>query len=574
MSEAPLSITAQTGSAHIAGNGPRSVPRTLHIVSTPFPVHTAMADWLCERLVRAGAEPLNGVASESWRRLDEFAATPEAVVVVLVDSPAAALARWWIGERPVESMLSEWCDGVHRMLKLAHRRPRQWLFVDTREALSAPRAFVAALAQLEPLRGLDMRADPDVELTTNADPVAEVIVEAIVRAQTPAAALYEELQASCLALDGGATSERTDAHAALARYRQQVSRVDAMGEQIRQAENDLEQARTWRDERDKAVAERAHLLLALHEVQNEFERFAADSGEAQAGTRSRSPSPELTIVDVEEAAPHRHLRCELRGLTLSRRDVELAEVRLIEHRLKPGLALFRQPAGEALLSNWQPDGDEDGRDFMLLIPTDTRGRRRLEQLAASDWHTVKAIARLLEASLAVSAAATPHWRIVASRLSLQFEALPLRFRYDSVQAAPDDDDRSAMVVRFDNVSFADRDLATVELRWMPATRVLEWVTPAAPAPLPFGAWPVSESGLPTPRWRFPVGAGTSAHKREQWQALQEVERQLVMGVLDALPAAGGAQLAAAAAALHKEARRAIGALSVRHVARRLLGRNT
>jgi hypothetical protein len=572
MSEASLTFAAQTGAVHIAGSGARSLPRTLHIVSTPFPVHTALADWLCERLVRAGAEPVNGVATESWRRLDEFAATPEAVVIVLVDSPAAALSRWRSDERPVESMLSEWCEGVRRMLRLAHRRPRQWLFVDASEALSAPDAFAAALAQLEPLRGLDVRVEVDVDLATKADPIAEVIVEAIVRAQKPAAALFEELRASCIALDGSTTSERTDAHAALGRYRQQVSRIDAMAEQIRRAESDLQQARTWRDERDKAIAERAHVLLALHEVQDEFERFAADSGEARMGTPSRSPSPDLKIFDVEESAPHRHLRCELRGLKLPGRDVELAEVRLIEHRLKPGLALFRQPTGEALLSIWQPDGNEDGRDFMLLIPTDTQGRRRVEQLATSDWRTVKAIARLLEASITAYAAATPRWRIVAARLSLQLDALPLRFRYDSVQAAPDDHDRSATVVRFGNVSFGDRDLAAVELRWMPANRVLEWVAPGASDPLPFGNWPVSESGLPTPRWRFPVGAGASAHKRDQWQALSDVERQLVMSVLDALPAAGGAQLAASAAALHKEARRAIGALAVRQVARRLLGR--
>jgi hypothetical protein len=570
MSQVPETIAKRTGPAH-AGNGSRNVPR-VHVVSTPFPVHTGLATWVCDRLARAGVEPMNGVASEAWRRIDELAQTPEALVVVLVDNPAAALAQPRAGDRSVESMLAAWCDGVRRMLKLAHRRPRQWLFVDAGEALSSPGHFVAALAQLEPVHGLNVPADVDVDLTTKTDPVAEVIVAAIVRDHTPATALYEELRASCIALDSGTSSGQPDAQSALARYRQLVSRLDAMTEQLRQSDSDLQGARGWRDERDAAIAERTHLLLALHQVQDEFERFAARAGDAPHGTLGGDSSAELRIVDVADSPPHRHLRCELQGFKLSGRSVELAEVRLVEHRLKPGLALFRQPRGEALLSTWQPDGEEDGRDFMLLIPGDAQGRRHLEQLAASDWRTVKAVARLLKESVASSAAATPHWKTVAARLSLQLDSLPLRFRYDSAEAAHEEHDRSVMLVRFGNVTFGDRNLAAVELRWRHSAGVLEWVAPAASDCLPFGAWPVSESGLPMPSWRLPVGAGTSTAKRRQWEALQSAERQLVLGLLEALPNAGAADLAAPAAALHREARRALSGLTVRHVARRLLGR--
>lgn len=310
--------------------------------------------------------------------------------------------------------------------------------------------------------------------------------------------------------------------------------------------------------------ERDLLLLQLHQVQEELElQFlqwqAADSGQAVHGHAAPSePAARLRMLNSVAATPHRHVDVTIDNLRIGDRRCEEYTLRFVEHLGHPGL-LFWHPSGRSVgLTAWEANGQEAGRDFMLVVPASAGGRDFLARLGTQDWLFVNALAHCFK----VAAAAMPEleaWKAAAARLVRELESLPARLRYDRL-VVDDASAGGAVGIAFEQARFGAQPLGTVCLTWQQSSRRLVWTAPADVGDVPLVSWPVTEAGELAAEYELPVGgAAEIPDGRERWARLQPADKELILAVLDALPAAasaasGGTALTMSAASLERDAR--------------------
>jgi hypothetical protein len=248
--------------------------------------------------------------------------------------------------------------------------------------------------------------------------------------------------------------------------------------------------------------------------------------------------------------------------------------------------IFAEAAEPHPLGTWHEDGQEGVRPFTLLVPTDAEARQRLLHYGAADWQLVTGIAYHLEQQVRV-ADPVARWHAVAGQLGAAFRALPPRLRYDRIRVAAAGAESGALDLCFENVHWGAFAGSALNLRWWPRQKpagpdgsVLQLcLTPGDGSAPPLPAWPLDESGRPLLTWSVPVGRSLSRdERRRRWSALGTGERDQLLAVLDALPAAGplagaamadagdAASLAQAARDLLREARAAIGGSRLRRLA--------
>jgi hypothetical protein len=292
---------------------------------------------------------------------------------------------------------------------------------------------------------------------------------------------------------------------------------------------------------------------------------------------------------VCDEPPYRHLQVQIDDLHVAGRHHPALTVRLVEHLGRPGLVLFGSGDAEPALSAWAPSGDEEGRPYLLLVPSDEPGRKRLEGMGTADWLAVTGIASLLQDTVSDAAATLPaHWPVVAARLVRQLQALPPRLRYDTLQtvraALPGDGAEPCFDATFGGVRFGTQDLQRLHLRWRPrsgpAAPALEWLLDADAAQPPLADWPVNGDATLLAALALPVGPALSrAQQRAWWARWSAADQALLLAVLDALPAAARRlpdealpagmthdALATLASRSHHEARRALTGLHLRQTA--------
>jgi hypothetical protein len=302
----------------------------------------------------------------------------------------------------------------------------------------------------------------------------------------------------------------------------------------------------------------------------------------------------VRLLSEHERAPHRHLHFAVEHVRAGTRELPRLEVRLLDHLGRPGIVLFS--AGQKqVLAAWQATGEEGGRPFMALIPSDPLGRSLLERMGTADWQLVNHLAQLVQRYLAGEESHLGvRWQTACARLCRQLADMPARLRYDRLQLSlVENDGVPELDVLFGRTSYGERVLDQVHLRWQvpdgggTATRPpLRWLRPADPTNVPLSVWPIGEDGLLASAFALPVGHGTDARPlRQQWDALSTMDRDLLLAMLDALPGAAdrtpdaalppGASrsvLTREAAAMHKDARRTMAMLHLRDIARRFVRR--
>lgn len=333
-----------------------------------------------------------------------------------------------------------------------------------------------------------------------------------------------------------------------------------------------------------AETERQLLLVQLHQVQEELERFYLEN-ERLASTVAE-PLAAAVRVDrmvpglVRDEAPHRELNLNLRGVQLPRGDWAEIPVRLLDHHGHAGLAIFATDERRPPLSAWTSSGREGDRPFMLLVPSDANTRAAFENLSASDWRLVQAVAAHLAHHVSERRAAlAPRWSATAARLQLELAALPERWRHDHAEV------RSAaqagrIAIELDNVGLPGRVTEHLSILWAPGRHGdgggLQLALAEGAVP-PLTAWPLDEEGRPSMTWDLlPAGVASSERSR-LWRRIPRVDRAWLQTMLDALPGLIGNSaehrgFVPQAQALAAFARQAAQGPRWRRVARRLLGR--
>jgi phage shock protein A len=577
----------------------------LFVLGTPDPTWEPLAQAIWSAI---GQQRTGGVVTAGWAEIKKGqmpgATDKPAQFVLLVDSPVEAIASAVASGTSLETALGRWREGSEQALREAQRRPGHCLFLYVPEAWTAPKRLHGVLTQFNAGRSVPA---PEWPTRPDCDSVLVALVKEAVNADTAVQRVFTELHASCVILSDASEPRQADIgelSAAIEQYRalragrkEDAKRIESLDLAVSRHAQELEQAagqhaqslEQVQDRLDASEQEVELLQLQLHQAQDEldaaYERLSRAPSSAMPDTTVDAHAESMRMLDSSEASPHRHLHVGLQNLRIGSRRWPSLELRLLEHHGRPGIALFATGGSPEVVSAWRTSGQENGRDYMLIVPTDDAGRWLLEGLGTSDWRTVSGCASVLVRHLRrTEGDLAERWSIVASRLQAQIDLMAPRFRYDEVNAQPEPPDLGCLSIRFAEASFGTRSLGAVSLRWRPASSDLRWLAHEGDANVPLASWPADEEGLLRRELLLPVGRLVPAGaKREWWSRMPASDRELMLGVLDALPAAAqhlreiqptddGAQATTlrAAVALQRDARRILLGLRLRGAARRLL----
>lgn len=579
---------------HAAADRVMQAPE-VHLLGTQPATWVPIARALQQALEGSGtvvvAMPDGGAANTR----DGPAVESNALVIAFVDSPARVLAQWVASGTTgtASAVLDDWRESARHLLQRVHRDSGRCLIFDAAEAAAAPDALARAVAQR-------LSSLPDTALAvdgmTQPDALCIALAQHLCSADTASADLFSELHAASAPLGkeiGLAESAAADSATEEPVHRYRALLAGAGGSGLERPGNaaDFEALRE----------ENELLLLQLHRVQEQLEHYhlqqkALEDASDRFGWRGVSPFAHSAVhlLGQHDRAPHLHLHFAVENVRSGAREIARLEVRLLDHLGRPGIAVFSTRSNEAL-AGWHATGDEAGRPFMALIPSDHQSRLLLQRLGTADWQLVNHLAQAIQRFLGGEGSHLgARWQVAAARLCRQLSDMPPRLRYDRLQLGRVEIDGGLpLELNFGRASYGDRLLDQVRLRWQAAgsggkadTPSLRWLRPEDPASLPLAAWPVGEDGLLAAAFTLPVGDGSDTrHKRQQWESLSAGDRALVLAVLDGLPGAaertpesamaGGANhatLVREAVALHKEGRRAVALLGLRDLVRRVVRR--
>ncbi|MCD0421000.1 hypothetical protein LOC51_27600 [Rubrivivax sp. JA1024] len=514
-------------------------------------------DGLDERWQRCGAADVLGqMADRPGSRFLMPAESPRRILLGAAEQADAAAA---------EQALAAWAREASGLVEAVQCAPQRCLLIDADEAASQPQAWKELLAAWS--RGA-VEAPPIPAAAANLP--GELIASTALEDTPHWAAVYQKLLAcSAVVSDGFEHQARVPALPAL------------------WALNSKSKAVT------KTIAEARlpDLLGPLHDAQEQAARchLELQALRSRPGALARDGAPVLRCVGLRclgeaGAGSHRHVDFRLLDASTSvRRWATGLDARLVLHRGRPGIAIFSDGARTAPLAAWHAHGRESEREFMLFIPSDEGGRQALNSLGATDWSVLCDLAGLLlrgcgEAELG-------SWQMAAHQLCRQLSQGATRLRYDGLRVQHGAD---GLDVVFERALYGATAFAALTLRWHPAVDggSLELLARTEGPVLPLSAWPVDDTGTPSPAWPVPVGRGlTGGDKQAVWGALCAEDRELLLAILDAMPAAAQRARDAdlpdvlrsqasveAARALHQDAQRSWLALRVRRALRRLVRR--
>jgi hypothetical protein len=480
----------------------------------------------------------DALASVISSRLGNLAATVSTTIdgsdsasrwILLIERPEIMLARWQETGPPGQlgRALDDWCASATAALALRKARGKDTLLLPADTASSEATCIGPALVDWDPeLQGLHLPLlkpnPPDAQWLD--------IAQRVCAAHSRSRRLYEAL------VDQGAgllpPSERMPVKA------------HDVGPAAHIADRDMAILSESHFPVQPDLDGQADLIERFHEVQRELEETYLQLQRARAGQGRHDAADgairagHARIVQLDDSS-ERMLVVELRQLEVRGRLLTRVRVGVVLEDGLPGLRVWAACSEPEIISAWQPDGQHGGLDYVQFVPGRAEDRHRLQFLGAADWRVVVGIASLLRVEIEARRAAIPQrWHIVAAQLCRQLEELPARFRYDAIEVALLDGSsgESGLNVSFVNSSFGALPLATVRLQWSPTG--LRWLLDPEVDGLPLASWPMSADGAPTAQLQLPVGSAVVDSKSRRWQQLTDQDCNLVLALLDALPAFG------------------------------------
>jgi hypothetical protein len=223
------------------------------------------------------------------------------------------------------------------------------------------------------------------------------------------------------------------------------------------------------------------------------------------------------------------------------RKINDVAVRLVEHRGRPGIVIFRSDDGTQLLEVWRESGREDGRPYMLLVEGDEFSQGVFHAMGALDWELtrrlVEAIRDVLESS---ETGASIAWRTLARRLHFWLDELLPRLRYQGVEVVPlamGSLDRGRWAIVLKAASYGGRSWERLTLHWTIGAQasMIAVVHDIASGP-PLISWPLDDRGAPAESLVLPTRDSVVAPGvRSAWEYLSDPDKALLLGILNIFP---------------------------------------
>lgn len=507
------------------------------------------------------------------------AAVPAACYLIWIESPATMLARQ-LAQRDdgdPRRWLATWCTGTERLLRLAQRRPERCLLVVAQEAALRPAAVAHRVADRF---GITLELPPPLPAVA-IDPVAHALADLMVRSDPAAAALLEEVLASCTPLGDEPADLRLTAQDAIA----SISGLRALRKAATAAAAPPPPAAkpapvppptaaipvpakaaakpaasdTPLPPSGQPLAGESDLLLEqIEQLQRELidahrqatRKATAGTAVAAKASAQRAWPPQLSaerlvLQGFRDKGPFRELNAVLRKLEFGGRKAPELMLRLVEHHGRAGIAVF-DPAGGASILEAQPaSGQEAGRSYHLIVPADAAHRDRLATWSATDWLLLRALVERFGDVLKAARPMRSRWVAIAGRLLQELDALPARLRCDGVQASAGEavDGDPVVLLQLRSASCAGRSAPVLHLRWRlpadPGRGIERSAIDLVRAPegheeawLP--CWPIADGGSAAPALPLSAPDGSVA---PAIAGAHEADRAFLIGLLRGLPRA-------------------------------------
>jgi len=291
------------------------------------------------------------------------------------------------------------------------------------------------------------------------------------------------------------------------------------------------------------------LTLQMSQVQRELERTHHERMQLLKDRNERIALRDMddiaigdvAVVGERDTPPHREVSFLVRDVRAGQRRIAEANVRLVEHWGRPGLAVFVVDGQCPLFEAWQESGREDGRPYMLLVHGEESAQRACDAMGTLDWQLVQALAvRLRQALLVPDAVVQPGWGALAQRLLASLQEQPARLRHDGVRVVPiaqESPETARWGLLLERASYKGRTWPRLTMQWRPngPRASLELMRDDASGQ-PLLTWPADDAGLPVRALRLPVaGDLNSPEVREPWAALSASDKAFLGEMLNLLP---------------------------------------
>jgi len=153
----------------------------------------------------------------------------------------------------------------------------------------------------------------------------------------------------------------------------------------------------------------------------------------------RSWITSTTITNAAQGArtqdgDYKHINCYFTGISHLQRNLPHLKIRIINHHGNAGVVIFKPENNSNAFYHWVGSGQENGNEFMLIIPRHLNGRKYLLGATTNDLFLIRsAILFALEDLCVTNNSGQNHFWISQCRFLLSdIEDLPLRLHYDDI----------------------------------------------------------------------------------------------------------------------------------------------
>jgi hypothetical protein len=174
---------------------------------------------------------------------------------------------------------------------------------------------------------------------------------------------------------------------------------------------------------DRYIYESAQMAIIIMEAQDERDEWRRMSVTAEI--------EEVIRGTAHETGEHQHINYTLRGITHLGRKFSSLDVRIIEHRGNPGIVIFEPLVEERVIYAWERHGEENGRPFMIIIPSKIKNKEWLVRATTNDLLLIKDIIYYTNKKYEQEGR-NGKWSIVFNELKSQINNLDFRLHYDDV----------------------------------------------------------------------------------------------------------------------------------------------
>jgi Methyltransferase domain len=168
-------------------------------------------------------------------------------------------------------------------------------------------------------------------------------------------------------------------------------------------------------------AQMARMIIEAQENRDEWRRMSvtAEVEEVIPGSR-------------HEVGEHQHINYTLRGITHLGRKFSRLDVRIVQHHGKPGLVIMEPIQEERPFYEWECHGEENGRGYMIIIPSEKNGKNRLARATTNDLLLTKDVVTYIQKDL-LKNERNQKWNEVCTEFLIGIDNIPQRLHYDDVR---------------------------------------------------------------------------------------------------------------------------------------------